>query len=70
MDLTSILKQVQYSPGGDGFQFDSDNLLHDTDGVLNSAVDICLVSLTQHSTSLLAIGLLIEINRAAVQGET
>jgi len=47
------LTVCKYSPGGDGFRFDSDNLLHDTDGVLNSPVDICLVSFPDHALHLL-----------------
>jgi len=43
----------RYSLGGDGFRFNLDNLLHDVDGVLNSPVDIRLVSLPDHALYLL-----------------
>ena len=43
----------EYSPGGDSPWFNSDDLLHDTDGVLHPSVDIRLISFADHALYLL-----------------
>lgn len=47
------LTVCEYSPGGDGFRFDSDNLLHDAYSVRNSPVHIGLVPFADHALYLL-----------------
>lgn len=53
IDLTAC----KYNPGGDDLRFCSDNLLHDPDGVLNSPVNIRLVSFADHALDLLWTGI-------------
>ena len=43
----------EYSPGGDGFRFNSNNLLHDAYGVLNFPVHIRLIPFSDHAFYLL-----------------
>ena len=47
------LTVCQYSPGGNGFRFDPDDFLHDTYGVLDSPIDIRLISFADHTFYLL-----------------
>ena len=51
-----VLTICEDSPGGNSFRFDSDNLLHDADGIRPLPVDVRLVSLADHAFYLLREG--------------
>lgn len=47
------LTVCEYSPSGDGFGFDSNHFLHDAYGVLDSPINIGLISFSDNSLHLL-----------------